>query len=357
MNTKFLTMPLDVVDEIVAGNIDKLAEIVEPLSDNAKMAYVPSLDEQAKLAEKDVALIMWSPAVGQIKKYAMHTPELVELNLAYLSSKKDSLPSELYKVAGSNLAAAAKNHNISLPENLTEFDNSSHYIDNSVDIRNIDVSAFIEQQPKEESANFALASSEKFPLDTAMQVKKASAYFEKNHKKMDPFTRLEFGGNVIDRANELEVPISNTEVAKYASLDFQSFNSDLFDHINVRKSYLKDNEEELRSKYDDLLRESDEAGIPKTAERLYELDKTAELTGNYGKTIEDPIFSVAGKVGSVGMDIDGTYVQGSQLDSIPSGELTSIVGNDAIDDLRGDDKLDVLAALPRPVRKEIIDLM
>ena len=77
---KFLTIPLDVVDEIVAGNIDKLAQVVEPLSEACKLAYVPSLEEQSNLNERDVALVMWSPNVGQIKKYAMNTPELVELN-------------------------------------------------------------------------------------------------------------------------------------------------------------------------------------------------------------------------------------------------------------------------------------
>lgn len=354
---KFLTMPLDVVDEIVAGNIDKLAEIVEPLSDKAKMAYVPSLDEQAKLAEKDVALIMWSPSVGQIKKYAMHTPELVELNLAYLVSKKDELPSELYKVAATNLTTAANNHNISIPEDLSEFNNSSHYIDNSVDIRDINVSAFIEQSKETPKEHYALESSKNYPLDTSSQVKKASAYFERSHKKMDPFTKLEFGQNVIDRATELDVPIDNTEVSKYASVDFECFNKEFYDHVNVRKSFLRENETDLHEGYDNLLRQSDELGVPKTAELLFELDKKAEITGNYGKNIEDPVFSVAGKLGSDGIDIDGVYVRSSSLDAIPSGELTPIVGNDAIDDLRGDDKLDALAALPRPVRKEIIDLM
>ena len=355
---KFLTMPLDVVDEIVEGNIDKLATIVEPLSDSAKMAYVPSLEEQSGLAEKDVALIMWSPNVGQVKKYAMHTPELVELNLAYLSSKKDELPDEVVKIAGTNLATAANNHRIALPENLSEFTDSSHFIDNSLDIRGIDVTPLIKTKDESEDVgHYALESNDRYPLSTATQVKKASAYFEREHSKMDPFTALEFGQNVVQRASELEVPIENTEVSKYASLDFEVFNKDLYDHINVRKSYLKDSESENLELYDNLLRQSDELGVPKTDELLNDIDKKSELTGNYGKTIDDPVFAVVGKLGSDGVDIDGTYVRSSSLDAIPAGELTQIVGNDAIDDLRGDDKLDVLAALPRPVRKEIIDLM
>lgn len=49
---------LDVVDEIISGEIDKLAELVQPLSDEAKMAYVPSLEEQNNRDEGDFALIM-----------------------------------------------------------------------------------------------------------------------------------------------------------------------------------------------------------------------------------------------------------------------------------------------------------
>ena len=118
-----------------------------------------------------------------------------------------------------------------------------------------------------------------------------------------------------------------------------------------------ENETGLADEYDNVLRDSDTVGVIKTAEALYEVDQKANLDGTYGKGVTSPAFSVAGKVGSDGMDIDGTYVTSSSLDALPSGELTSIVGNDVIDELRGEDKLDVLASLPTPVRKEIIDLM
>ena len=263
----------------------------------------------------------------------------------------------MVKIAGTNLATAANKHNIAIPENLSEFSDSSFFVDNSLDIRSINENDLIQKNASSSSTSYALESLEKYPLDTKEQVKKASAYFEKNHKDMDPFTKLEFGVNVVGRAGDLDVPIQSTEVSKYAELDFEVFNKDLYDTIQVRKSYLRDNEEDTKEAYDELLRQSDELGVPKTAEVLYEIDKKAEITGNYGKSFNDPVFSVAGKVGSDGMDIDGTYVRSSSLDAIPSGDLTSIVGNDAIDDLRSDDKLDVLASLPRPVRKEIIDLM
>ena len=81
---KIATIVFDVVDEIVSGDVEKLAEVVESLSDDAKMAYVPSLEEQAQQPEKDFGLILWSPNVGQLRKYALYTPELAEINLSYL---------------------------------------------------------------------------------------------------------------------------------------------------------------------------------------------------------------------------------------------------------------------------------
>ena len=354
---KFASVPLDVVDEILAGNIDKLASIVENLSEQAKVAYVPSLDEQNALDEKDFALIMWSPKLGQIKKYATYTPELTELNLAYLSDKESTLPEEILKVAGNNLTVAAKNYGISIPENLKKYA-GENFKDNVVDMRTIKEADLIVKTSSQDTGEYyALPEHNKYPLNTAEQVKKASAYFERNHKKMDENDKLAFSLNVLSRAEDLEVPVNNTEVSKYAELDFESFNSNLYDSVQVRKGYLKDTESEIGNLYDDLLRNSDEVGVVKTAEALYEIDKKAHLNGTYGKGIESPVFAVAGKVGSNGQDIDGTYVTGSQLDNIPSGELTSIVGNDVIDDLRGEEKLDVLASLPIPVRKEILDLM
>ena len=352
---KFASIPLDVVDEISAGNIEKLASLVEGLSEQAKTAYVPSLEEQNELHEKDFALVMWSPKLGQLKKFATYTPELTELNLAYLSDKLEQLPDEIVKVAATNLTAAANNYGIPVPDELKSYD-SLEFKDNSLDLRTINAISLLNKTAAAvKNDHFALPNKEKYPLKTAGQVKKASAYFEKNHAKMDENDTLEFALNTIRRAADLDVPIQNTEVSKYAHLDFESFNPDLYDHIQVRKGYLKDNESDISEEYDELLRTIDERGVIKTAEALYTLDQKADLTGTYGKGVDTPAFAVAGKVGSHGMDIDGTYVTAEALDSIPSGELTPIVGNDVIDDLRGDDRLDVLSSLPIPVRREIID--
>ena len=55
---KITNMSLDVVDHIMNDNLVKLAELVENLSDEAKVAYVPSYEEQQTAKEKDFALVL-----------------------------------------------------------------------------------------------------------------------------------------------------------------------------------------------------------------------------------------------------------------------------------------------------------
>jgi len=117
--TNLMSMSFDVVDEVLNGSIEKLAKIIEPLSETAKVAYIPSMEEQHDRPEKDFALVLFHPHSGVIHKYALYTPELVELNLAYLEDKHQKLPEEVIKIAATNLIVAAKQQSIAIP---TTFD-------------------------------------------------------------------------------------------------------------------------------------------------------------------------------------------------------------------------------------------
>ena len=279
-------------------------------------------------------------------------------DLAYLSKKAEQLPEEIVKIAAQNLNAAAHKYNITVPKNLKEYD-SETFLDNSLDLRDIDETKYvIKNASADKPAYYALESRKKYPLDTDMQIKKASAYFEKSYKKMDMEDLLEFSVNVRAAASRHEIALDKTALNKYASLDFEEFNKDFYNHVEVRKSYLRDNDQDVNNLYNDLLNKCDDLGPTKTAAVLYEIDKRADLIGNYHNGIEDPIFAtVSDKDDNNTREIDGVLIKSSQLDSIPSGDLTTIVGNDTIDELRGDEKLDVFASLPRPVRKEILNLM
>ena len=188
-----------------------------------------------------------------------------------------------------------------------------------------------------------------------MQVKKAASFFDKNYNKLDINDKLEFVANVQARAKELNVSLSKTAVEKYASLSKDLFNEEFYNNVQVRKSYLKDSEEEIKTAYDELVSRADELGPVDTAYVLEELDKTASLNGTYGKGIYDPLVSTLGQVKLAGREIDGTFVSYDQLKGMDSSVLTSLVGNDVISELKGDSGLDVLESLPKPVRADIIE--
>ena len=101
-----------------------------------------------------------------------------------MSTKAQELPEEILKIAGNNLCAAANKYKIKIPQNLNNYD-STTFSDNSLDLRDIDEAQYIiKNAASEKPSYYALESKEKYPLSTSMQVKKASAYFEKNYKKM-----------------------------------------------------------------------------------------------------------------------------------------------------------------------------
>ena len=356
--SNIMSMSLDVVDEVLSGNFEKLAEIVEPLSDNAKVAYVPSLEEQHSRNEKDFGLVLFHPQNGIMNKFALYTPELVELNLAYLDEKKAELPDEVVKIAATNLVAAANLKNINIPEGLSEFKESKTYIPNIVDVReinNINYSTKIANN--QEPTTFALQAEKKYPLDTEDNVKEAVAYFDRYHRDFDDVSqKLEYSVNTKIAATSHDISIEGTEIAKYANLSSEMFNKDFSDHIKIRESYLKpETKDKVLETYNDLTKRAEDIGPVKTAEVLYQIDKEAGLNHIYGSGVEDPVISTLGEPYEENDTIDGILIKKSALDNLGSEDLTELVGNDVISELRGEDGLAVLKSLPKPVRNAIID--
>jgi len=356
--SNIMSMSLDVVDEVLSGNFEKLAEIVEPLSENAKVAYVPSIEEQHSRNEKDFGLVLFHPQSGIMHKFALYTPELVELNLAYLDEKKDTLPDEVVKVAATNLVTAANLKNISIPDGLSEFKDSKTYIPNIVDIREIDNINYTEKVASvQEPTTFALQAEKKYPLDTAENVNEAIAYFDRYHRDFDDVSqKLEYSVNTKIAANAHEISIEDTEVSKYANLSSEVFNTDFSDHIKIRESYLKpDTKDKVLDTYNDLANRAEEIGPVKTAEVLYQIDKEAGLNHIYGSGVEDPVLSTLGVPYEENDTIDGILIKKSSLENLDNEDLTELVGNDVISELKGEDGLAVLKSLPKPVRNAIID--
>ena len=352
-----MSMSFDVVDEVLNGSIEKLAQIIEPLSDRAKVAYIPSMEEQYERPEKDFALVLFHPHSGLIHKYALYTPELVELNLAYLKDKQSTLPEEVVKVAATNLIVAAKQHHVDIPDTFKEWSESKEYIDNAVDVRNINASDYSEKiATSTKPTTYAWPDQEKYPLDSEDLVKEAVSYFDRYHKEFDDIgKKLEYAVNTKIAASKFDIDVNNSAITKYATLNSAQFNADFANHVEIRQSFVHDNQDEPSQLYDDLIARAEELGPVKTAEVMYELDKQANITRAYGNGVEDPIISTLLNDAGQTETVDGILVKHSQLKGLDEGVLTKLVGNDVISELRGDDGLAVLKSLPKPVRGAILD--
>jgi hypothetical protein len=352
-----LSKSLDIVDEVIEGNIEKIAQVTSSLSDDAKSAYIPSMEEQEIKDDNDFALVLFHPHTGTLNKYAKYTPELTEINMAYLAEKQNDLPEEIVKIAATNLTCAANNYDLDIPESLEKYA-SKNYINNIVDVRDINELAFIKKSQKVQKTElYAWPEEKKYPIDTDINIKKAASYFEKHASEMEPIKRLEFATNVKKAADKLEISLDRTNLLKEASISNASFNPEFFDHVQIRKGYLKDYENNEADEYDALLKEADALGPINTAARLYELDKKAGLHTTYNHGIEDPIKAAMCSSLEKEIEIDGVLVKESDLKKIADSDLTPIVGNSAIKDLKSDEGLDVLNSLPKPVRQEILNLL
>jgi hypothetical protein len=356
---KIASKTLDVVDAVLNEEIEKLAELVETLSDEAKEAYIPSYEEQHEGDDSDCALILWNPHQGMLKKYANHTAALTEINMAFLVNNIRDLPEELVKVAGANLTCAANRYGVPVPSELEPY-KSKVYVDNMVDIAKINEVSFMKKQAgviEEPKVRFAWEEEQKYDISDQEGIEKAASYFEREHYGMDMAKKLEFVLNVSSAAKDEGVSLDDTLVSKYAHLDNSRLNKDFGSHINVRKSYLADNDEDFTELYNDLRDSSEELGVIKTAQVLYRIDKLSGITHAYGKGVECPVMSCLSMPKVAFIMLRGVQVTPEKLRSLSNEDLTGIVGNDNISAIKGDEGLEVLASMPNPVIDDVISLM
>jgi hypothetical protein len=121
MMKKLFNQSYDCTDYLLANNIEPIANLVANLSDLAKTASVPSHEDMNDLEEEEVALILFHPRLGELRKFACDSPGITEINLNLLAQNADSLPDEIVKVAANNLGYVAKNLKIEIPEKLLEY--------------------------------------------------------------------------------------------------------------------------------------------------------------------------------------------------------------------------------------------
>lgn len=353
---KLASLKYDIVDYAESGGIEKIASISGNLSKEARQYEIPDSNEIADKPTKDFALVIERRDQEDLKKFANYDKEITELNLNILEGEKDNLPDEVVKVASHNLIRSYQDKGESYKGSLNDFyDEDKGFKDPHIKLASIDERGFKEKVSSVKSIEkWAMPSVAKYPLETAGQIKEANNYFDKHEFDFDADDAIEFATNVKEAADERDDVSATRVIEKYASVDTESFNDELPMHIDIRKSHLTVDQDEEYELYDNFTKTAHEVTPQKAAKLLESIDKEAELDSSWGKGIEHPFLSVLGKSfekrANAGPSLEN-------LQALNDADLTKVVGNSTIKELKGEDGVAVYNSLPTPIKKEVDNLL
>lgn len=156
------------------------------------------------------------------------------------------------------------------------------------------------------ASRFALISINRYPLDSYSDVEKAAAYFGEWRNQFSPAQRHEYCGNLVKRAAELGVKVSD-DLAKYGSETYAPA-SELELGIFCRQAVVDQAGRDVLSK---LAEERGQITPELYAATLEEFDKTAGIEHLYDRGVLDPFYSTYGV--KVAEDSNGSYVLGNDV--------------------------------------------
>lgn len=154
-------------------------------------------------------------------------------------------------------------------------------------------------------AHYAVPSQQKYPLDSYVHVKQASAYFDSYFKHMSPPLRREFAENLVKRASVLAIEVSDV-AQKYGASDFAP-EHEIKAAFDARRLELAHQPEALavldgveRVARFRMWKEADEKVASTTSpdfvvELLSQFDRAAGLDRCYDRSVPDPFYSIFGQ--------------------------------------------------------------
>lgn len=358
---KLASTPLDIVDEVLQENVDRLTAIIEDLPEAVKTAHIPTTEEVEGMDESQFAVVMYHPAYGFQKKFANYNKELTELNSKLFVSREAELPEELCKIAGSNLHKALLQFDCEIHETFNKYA-ADKFVANVLDLTSINQKDYIlklekvvtEEEPEEVKLAYAIPEEERFPIHDEAHTLKAIEFFEKHANAMDVPSRSEYAKNVENACNVNEIEASD-KISKYASFDMDNYNDDADLHIKARMRFLKP---ENHKYVEGLLAKKASLNPLQTCLYLEELDNTMGLNNLYGKYIDDAPSSTFDtfKEASIILKNGDTFTQ-TDLDTVLGNEKTAeAVDKDLLNALNTESGLNVYNAMPEELQDHLKSL-
>lgn len=128
-----------------------------------------------------------------------------------------------------------------------------------------------------------------YPLDSYVQVKAATQYFDDNLRRMPPEMRHEFASNMVKRASALGIEVSDVAAA-YGSSTFAPVEQ-IKVAMDTRRPHLTEKQAAL---LDTLFERRAEIGPDSFCDALVEFDKLAQIDWRYDHSVMDPYASTYG---------------------------------------------------------------
>lgn len=192
----------------------------------------------------------------------------------------------------------------------------------------------------------------RYPLDSYAQVKAASSYFDEHHRLFTPDDRREFCQNMVPRADELQIPVSDL-ARKYASDRFAE-DGVIKQALDLRKEFVQ-TVEDGADVLDQLFEKRAELGPALFSAVLREFDSVNEISRVYGRYVPDHVLSTFGSVKVAEHKEDWSELLGDQL--VTYADLNKLVqkagsilvkryGTDFVEEM-SKDPIGIFKSLPR----------
>lgn len=337
---------------------------------------IPDAQEHAGLFDDNFALIVLTKQANVVRKFPLSDEFQTWLSAHYFDENQEKLSAVEKVASATNIRDACLAYEIEPPPSVEKFacDSSvSNFVTEGSCPSWFDEATYREAQNEltktagaEINARMELPDSayalildhegevaRMYAMPDENHVKIASAYFKKYAYELSPQNRHMFAANVLNRANELNVSLSNTEhLEKWAS---ENYNSHINYHIEQRRSLVRDDTSTTLNK---LASMKDSADPETFARALHEFDKAAGLEKYYDTHITEPWEATMGieKQASWMADVDGGTLTEVDLQKVAqSGKLRSHFG-EAFHNQFAKHAVQIFESLPTPEKVVIAQI-
>jgi hypothetical protein len=156
---------------------------------------------------------------------------------------------------------------------------------------------------------------DRYPIETAEQIKIASVYFTDNLARFSPSDRVEIAANMEKRADELNIELDKDWIINYSRMmkKTASYSPEFESNMKRRKEMCNvyniefevgDKMVKAAELVDKLVFEKNQTEPLQMVAAIGELDKLAKLEYHYDNRIMDPIYTVYGSGNNPDFDLE-----------------------------------------------------